>query len=201
NAEFIKSKIPYISANESDLQMRYSLFFDDTSSKDHPKCFYCEEQQTEWDHLISPLKKKKDLEDDQDQASGYFHEVNNLIPSCHSCNSSKGNTHFEDWMLSTSVKAKHNLIRKHIKSGLEAPLAEVRIKEKIALIKSVLDKNPPTKIDFETLLKDNLELTSKESELKRLQLEISKISKEASRIAQSLSEHYSKILSKGTAHF
>lgn len=196
NAEFIKSKIPYLPVSEEDLKTRYSLFFAGNLAINAPKCFYCEGRQTEWDHLISPLRKKKELQPGEEQMSGYFHEVNNLIPACNSCNSSKGNTEYAKWMLSTSLGAKHNLTEKYVKTGLNESQAISKIESKIDIINSVLKSHPPKHIMFSKLIKANKDIEAKEKELKEKQEEINKIMKGATGIAKELSELYLKALKK-----
>ena len=54
-------------------------------------CVYCGGAPTTWDHLTNSVQNRK--------ANGPGHRVYNLVPSCASCNSSKGGKSFNDWIL------------------------------------------------------------------------------------------------------
>ncbi len=213
NAEFAKSKIPYLKVSPNDLTNRYKLFFKGALTKRTIlRCFYCDGHQSEWDHLFSPLKKKKVTKvvkkavkkpkkktkkkivvKYKDQASGYFHEANNLIPACNKCNTSKGNTHFSTWMLSKSKDAEHNLIRKHMKiKRVTEKEAIIIVKNKVKLINTIIQKHKPKKIKFRSIHNKNADIKKKEANLKDLQIQIGKYSVKATKIAKDLSQFYTK---------
>jgi hypothetical protein len=58
---------------------------------DDVRCSYCGDVASEWDHL-RPLVVGR-------RPTGYISEIGNLVPSCGKCNQSKGNKHWEAWML------------------------------------------------------------------------------------------------------
>lgn len=66
-------------------------------SPDKVECAYCGGRCTTWDHFNSLV--------DNSIATGYFSEIYNLIPSCESCNSSRGNRYWRDWMLSDAPRS------------------------------------------------------------------------------------------------
>ena len=53
-------------------------------------CAYCGGEFNSWDHINALVKDKA--------PSGYINEINNLIPSCSACNSSKGGKEWYEWM-------------------------------------------------------------------------------------------------------
>lgn len=55
------------------------------------QCVYCDRNPAEtWDHVFGLVTDKR--------YSGYGHTVGNLLPCCRSCNSSKGNRHWQDFL-------------------------------------------------------------------------------------------------------
>lgn len=63
----------------------------DSAGIDENQCVYCGARRTDWDHFRSLVKAGK--------PSGYFHTSQNLVPSCGSCNQSKGGVEWKQWML------------------------------------------------------------------------------------------------------
>ena len=57
------------------------------------RCAYCDKPAETWDHIKAVVSKTA--------FSGFGHQINNLIPSCGTCNSSKGN---KDWMTYLKLK-------------------------------------------------------------------------------------------------
>jgi hypothetical protein len=54
-------------------------------------CVYCDRNPAEtWDHVFGLVTHKR--------YSGYGHAVGNLLPCCRSCNSSKGNRHWQAFL-------------------------------------------------------------------------------------------------------
>jgi 5-methylcytosine-specific restriction endonuclease McrA len=64
-------------------------------SIDSAKCVYCGREATDSDHFRAIVKSGK--------PSGYFHTIDNIVPSCGPCNQSKSGA---DWKLWMSGKAK-----------------------------------------------------------------------------------------------
>jgi len=58
------------------------------------QCAYCGARGSDLDHFFAIVKNKR--------PSGYFHCAKNLVPSCGTCNQSKGGHHWEKWMLGTA---------------------------------------------------------------------------------------------------
>ena len=74
------------------LNERYKQFGINSTA---PSCVYCGGIQTEWNYLFSIF---------EDMAwTGYFTEINNLIPACSKCNQSRGKKPYADWMLSNAA--------------------------------------------------------------------------------------------------
>lgn len=57
---------------------------------DNISCIYCGDKCNAWDHL-RPLVVGR-------RPTGYISEIANLVPACQPCNSSKGNSHWRDWI-------------------------------------------------------------------------------------------------------
>jgi hypothetical protein len=55
------------------------------------RCAYCGNPYDTWDHL-RPLVTDR-------RPTGYITEIANLVPACGKCNSSKGKSHWRDWLL------------------------------------------------------------------------------------------------------
>lgn len=66
------------------------------------ECIYCGKDSDSWDHL-NPI-----VEEGKSEPTGFFAEINNLVPSCLSCNSSKGNKQWAAWMASDAKKSPTN---------------------------------------------------------------------------------------------
>jgi hypothetical protein len=58
------------------------------------QCAYCGSRGSDLDHFFAIVKDKR--------PSGYFHCARNLVPSCGTCNQSKGGHHWEKWMLGSA---------------------------------------------------------------------------------------------------
>ena len=63
------------------------------------ECIYCGSDSGSWDHLNPIVDEKTRM------PTGYYAEKNNLVPSCLSCNSSKGNKRWMKWMRGTAKKS------------------------------------------------------------------------------------------------
>jgi len=55
------------------------------------QCIYCGDKCNAWDHLRPIVVGRR--------PTGYISEIANLVPACQPCNSSKGNSHWKEWML------------------------------------------------------------------------------------------------------
>ena len=85
---FVNTLIPQITPKHEEIQEALSILGMDVTDV---RCAYCGDKMTEWDHL-RPLVFKL-------RPTGYISEIANLVPACHRCNSSKGNSAWRKWML------------------------------------------------------------------------------------------------------
>lgn len=95
---FYASIVPYDEIDDEHLERRLVVLGYTKDELKNPNCIYCGEKAHTWDHLKGFIKDKV--------PSGYYHEINNLVPSCNTCNSSKGNKDYEVWLKGTSKRAK-----------------------------------------------------------------------------------------------
>ena len=58
------------------------------------ECAYCGARSSDLDHFFALVKNRR--------PSGYFHSARNLVPSCGTCNQSKGGHPWEKWMRGTA---------------------------------------------------------------------------------------------------
>ena len=98
---FVQSFTPWITELSSDEEKeildlyKKCRFIDENESK-LEKCAYCGAKASTADHF-HPLVKNG-------EATGYITEIYNLIPCCGECNSSKGNTPFDEWYKNEKTK-------------------------------------------------------------------------------------------------
>lgn len=85
---FAISITPYIVPSEEEVKASYDLL-----QIQEGQCAYCLGERNAKDHL-KPLVK-------MGLPTGYITAINNLVPCCSQCNSSKGAKTFEEWYLST----------------------------------------------------------------------------------------------------
>lgn len=83
---FFNGIIPWIEPTEDEI-MRHLEVLDMSESA---KCVYCGKENHTWDHL-NPLIRDR-------FATGYITEINNLVPACGKCNSSKGNKNWREFI-------------------------------------------------------------------------------------------------------
>lgn len=79
---FVNGVIPVINPTEEQVNDALAAL----GMENGIKCAYCGGRYTEWDHFHPLVVDKK--------PSGHISEINNLVPCCSVCNSSKGN---KDW--------------------------------------------------------------------------------------------------------
>jgi 5-methylcytosine-specific restriction endonuclease McrA len=58
------------------------------------RCSYCGDPANQWDHFKPSVMGGR--------PTGYPSSIRNLVPSCGSCNQSKGNKHWKTWMTSSA---------------------------------------------------------------------------------------------------
>lgn len=88
---FVNGIIPCIVPSE--IEVKECLQILDLNPNDL-RCSYCGDKATEWDHF-RPLIVDKN-------PTGYISNIYNLVPACGKCNQSKGNRHWEEWILSNA---------------------------------------------------------------------------------------------------
>lgn len=106
---FAISITPYIVPSEEEVRASYNML-----QIQEGQCAYCLGEGNAKDHL-KPLVKAG-------MPTGYITAINNLVPCCSRCNSSKGAKTFEEWYLSPE-----NLVRLK-KKGLSSAEIEHRFK-------------------------------------------------------------------------
>ncbi len=129
---FINSIIPVIQPSEEKIQEALKIL---GMTPETFQCAYCGGEVTEWDHL-RPLVKDK-------RPTGYISEIYNLVPACGKCNQSKGN---KDWKIWINSNAKLSPKTKGIQD----------LEQRIARLEAYQNWEIPTKIDFQTLIGQEL---------------------------------------------
>lgn len=117
---FVNGILPYIKPTEKELDIVFKKL---KMNKNKPKCVYCGDKATQWDHL-HPIVNDK-------YPTGYITEIYNLIPCCSTCNSSKSGSNWKHWM---EGKDKNGEIKE--KNSPSSPLGRGvnKISEKIKII-------------------------------------------------------------------
>lgn len=169
-SQFARTKAPYLRPTPLQLNERYKQFGMDSTIA---SCAYCGGGQTEWDHLFAIVNDNK--------WTGYFTEVNNLIPACGKCNQSRGKRPYAEWMLSNAVLSVKNVFIKRDKLSEEQ--AVFKVKKRITLINEVVEKSPPKNlaVDHKSIL---------ETAYEEKRLEIIKLLYEAQEIAEKIQHDY-----------
>ena len=98
---FVQSFTPWITELSSDeekeiLDLYKKCGLIDENESKLEKCAYCGAKASTADHF-HPLVKNG-------EATGYITEIYNLIPCCGECNSTKGNTPFDEWYKNEKTK-------------------------------------------------------------------------------------------------
>lgn len=81
-------------------------------SRKNLKCVYCDRPASTWDHLNAIVRNG--------EFSGYGHQLNNLVPCCKDCNSSKGNKNWKIFLKNKNPKnlsKKISIINKYLKNS------------------------------------------------------------------------------------
>ncbi len=99
------------------------------------KCVYCDNFAQTWDHVFGTVKNS--------HFSGHGHRLGNLVPSCKSCNSSKGNKNWKEY-----------LYQRGMGSGLTSEQIQKREHsiQKYLEMHSYLDSIPENSPDYNRLL-------------------------------------------------
>lgn len=94
---FVSSILPSIEPQEDEIKKCLEILELDANDL---RCAYCGDKATEWDHLRPLVSSKK--------PTGYVSEIRNLVPACGTCNQSKRNKNWDDWITS-DVKGSPNI--------------------------------------------------------------------------------------------
>ena len=83
----------------------------------HLRCVYCGAAAETWDHLVGLVKNS--------ELTGYGHQVGNLVPSCCTCNSRKGNRNWREFLRSAVPDPKREQLESVLEEYLHRYAAEV----------------------------------------------------------------------------
>jgi HNH endonuclease len=97
------------------------------------RCAYCGNPYDTWDHL-RPLVTAR-------RPTGYITEIANLVPACNRCNSSKGKSHWKEWMFGQAKG-----------SPLYRQIAE--LESRAVRLTAYENWRQPVKVDFGAILGD-----------------------------------------------
>ena len=125
---FVNAVIPACRPTEEEILEAITIL---GMTVENVRCAYCGDSKTTWDHL-RPLVVNQ-------RPTGFITEIANLVPSCSTCNSSKGNSHWRTWMLGSATNSP--TIR-------QIP----DVVERVARLEAYEVWRTPTQIDFEALL-------------------------------------------------
>lgn len=125
---FVSAIIPVVIPTISEIEEALKLL---EMSPDDVRCVYCGDRSTQWDHLRPLVVKRK--------PTGYISEIANLVPSCGTCNSSKGN---KDWRLWMQSGAKLSPASRGINN----------VEDRVRKLERYVDWRQPQCIDFENII-------------------------------------------------
>lgn len=156
---FYNGILPRVAPSETEMNERLKQL----KMEDEVKCVYCGEKHHTWDHL-NPLIKNG-------EPTGYYTEINNLVPCCNSCNSSKGKKtwkEFLDYLDSNRNSERRSISEEQYRSSLET-LSNYTKKYKAKRI----DFHDPKIVDLLSNYKNKLhEILAKMEESKELEKEL-----------------------------
>jgi hypothetical protein len=127
---FVNALIPVVKPTAAEIAKALEIL---GMTCDDVRCAYCGDPFSEWDHL-RPLVVDR-------RPTGYISEIGNLVPSCGKCNQSKGNKHWETWMLS------------HVRHA-PAKRGVADLHKKIERLRAYQQWRPVEPIDFKTMVGD-----------------------------------------------
>jgi len=175
-SQFARARAPYCKPGPAELAARYRKFGLDPA---RPSCAYCGAPQTEWDHLFPMVE--------QSGWTGYFTEVDNLIPACGKCNQSRGSRPFGAWMGSRAPMAPLQVFQR--RDGMTPEHAAAEVERRVAVIEAVVADRPPRRLAYEI---DDLE-----QQLEACRRELSALLIRAEAIASQLRARYQERVTKG----
>lgn len=135
-SQFARARAPYCKPSPAELVERYQKFGIDPAK---PGCAYCGSPQTEWDHLFPMVE--------QSGWTGYFTELDNLIPACGKCNQSRGSRPFGAWMRGRAPMAPLQVFQ--LRDGMTPERAAAEVERRVAVIEAVVADRPPRRLSYE----------------------------------------------------
>lgn len=94
-------------------------------------CVYCGARATDWDHL-QPLVRGR-------RPTGYFHEIENWVPACGTCNQSKGGQDWRVWMFGSARNSPRS-------RGIE------NLEARAEVIENYANLRPATRLNFSEIV-------------------------------------------------
>lgn len=127
-------------------------------------CIYCGAEANTWDHLYPLIKNRK--------ATGYYHDISNMVPSCNTCNSSKGSKDYKEW-LSKNASTKRSISEEYRNKAINRINRALEITP-VRNISEILNKVLITDLGMQYIkdLELIIELLNKNSELSKQLREI-----------------------------
>lgn len=125
---FVNSIIPVFMPTDSEIREALEIL---EISVDYPRCAYCGDKASEWDHLHPIVKWQR--------PTGYVSEIANLVPACGKCNQSKSGHDWRSWIRSRA---------KSCPGARNAPDLEKRI----ARLEAFENWRKPRRINFEAIV-------------------------------------------------
>jgi 5-methylcytosine-specific restriction endonuclease McrA len=112
-------------------------------------CAYCGGQATTSDHLNALVMDSK--------PTGFIDEIDNLVPCCGTCNSSKGKESWAGFMARRKKRIENDFDEKERKGEIESGAVEKALSEhdaRVSRLQDFEDHADPIKLDYEKILKD-----------------------------------------------
>lgn len=106
---FVGSILPVKKPNDEELNQALNIL---GQTKDDIRCVYCGNAYNQLEHF-RPLVKNG-------RPTGYITEIRNLVPSCGTCNYSKGNSDWKEWMSGNAPKSPKSRGIKDIDARIQA---------------------------------------------------------------------------------
>ncbi len=87
---FVHAVIPTMIDDYKKEEIKNKFFKKYKESETDLECIYCGDKATSWDHFRPLVVDKK--------PTGYISDIYNFVPACSTCNSSKGNKKWDEWI-------------------------------------------------------------------------------------------------------
>lgn len=168
-SQFARARAPYMAPTADERAARCCLLGIDP---ERPSCIYCGGPPTEWDHLFPMVIGSR--------WTGYFTEIDNLVPACGKCNQSRGSKPVAAWMRGHAPWSPMRVFQQ--RDGMTQKDAAEEVDRRIALIEAAVEASPPRR---SLLTEDALE-----QELEACRLELNALLHRAEEIAVQLRQRY-----------